>query len=61
MIKRACAAGLVIALFMLPARLEAQRARTLVRSEANHGGFGGVVFKGTGVADQFAGFFGGRA
>jgi hypothetical protein len=44
----------------VPGRLEAQQARTLVRGEASHGGFGGVVFKGSGVNDQFAGFFGAR-
>ena len=60
MIKRACAAGLVIALLAVPGRLEAQQARTLVRGESSHGGFGGLVFKGSGVADQFAGFFGAR-
>ena len=43
-----------------PAELEAQKARTLVQGEASNGGFGAIVFKGTGVNDQFAGFFGGR-
>jgi len=43
-----------------PADLQAQHERTLVHGEANYGGFGAVVFKGTGVNDQFAGFFGAR-
>ena len=43
-----------------PADLEAQTARTMVRGEASHGGFGAIVFKGSGVNDQFAGFFGAR-
>jgi hypothetical protein len=47
-------------LVLTPADVDAQQARTLVRDEANHGGFGAVVFKGTGVNDQFAGFFGAR-
>lgn len=49
-----------LTLLLAPAALEAQEARTLVRDEASHGGFGAVVFKGSGVNDQFAGFFGGR-
>lgn len=43
-----------------PADIEAQQARTLVRGESSNGGFGGIVFKGSGVNDQFAGFFGAR-
>lgn len=43
-----------------PADLQAQHERTMVQGEASYGGFGAVVFKGTGVNDQFAGFFGGR-
>ena len=31
-----------------------------MRGEASHGGFGAIVFKGSGVNDQFVGFFGGR-
>ena len=52
--------GLAIGLLALPGRLEAQQARTLVRGDSSFGGFGGIVFKGSGVADQFAGFFGAR-
>jgi hypothetical protein len=47
-------------LFQAPADLHAQQARTMVRGEASHGGFGAIVFKGSGVNDQFAGFFGAR-
>jgi hypothetical protein len=43
-----------------PADLQAQKARTLVRGDASNGGFGAIVFKGSGVNDQFAGFFGAR-
>lgn len=43
-----------------PAELEAQQERTLVRGETNYGGFGALVFKGSGVNDEFAGFFGAR-
>ncbi len=43
-----------------PTGLEAQTARTLVHGEASNGGFGALVFKGSGVNDQFAGFFGAR-
>jgi len=43
-----------------PTDLVAQSARTLVRGERSNGGFGAVGFKGTGVNDQFAGFFGAR-
>ncbi len=43
-----------------PPDLEAQQARTLVRGEASYGGFGGLVFKGSAVNEQFAGFFGAR-
>jgi hypothetical protein len=43
-----------------PAELQAQKARTLVHGEPSNGGFGAVVFKGSGVNDQFAGFFGAR-
>ena len=46
--------------FLSPSDLEAQEARTLVRGESSNGGFGAVVFKGSGVNDQFAGFFGAR-
>jgi hypothetical protein len=53
-------AALSFLLFTAPSDLEAQQARTLVRGEASHGGFGALVFKGSGVNDQFAGFFGGR-
>ena len=47
-------------LFQAPVDLQAQRARTMVHGEASHGGFGALVFKGSGVNDQFAGFFGAR-
>lgn len=57
---RLAAAALAIALLGVPASLEAQQARTMVGRESTHGGFGGVVFKGSAVADQFAGFFGAR-
>jgi hypothetical protein len=40
--------------------LQAQQARTLVRGDATNSGFGAAVFKGSGVNDQFAGFFGAR-
>lgn len=43
-----------------PVDLQAQQARTLVRGESSNGGFGAIVFKGSGVNDQFAGFFGAR-
>jgi len=43
-----------------PADLGAQQARTLVHGEASNGGFGAIVFKGSAVNDQFAGFFGAR-
>ena len=46
--------------FAAPSDLEAQEARTLVRGESSNGGFGAVGFKGSGVNDQFAGFFGAR-
>ncbi|MCL7958660.1 MAG: hypothetical protein M8861_00565 [marine benthic group bacterium] len=46
--------------FLSPSDLEAQEARTLVRGESSNGGFGAVGFKGSGVNDQFAGFFGAR-
>jgi hypothetical protein len=47
-------------LFQAPADLQAQKARTMVHGEASNGGFGALVFKGSGVNDQFAGFFGAR-
>lgn len=31
-----------------------------MHGEASHGGFGGIVYKATGVGDQFTGFLGGR-
>jgi hypothetical protein len=43
-----------------PADLAAQKARTMVSGEASYGGFGAIVFKGSGVNDQFAGFYGAR-
>ena len=46
--------------FLSPSDLEAQEARTLVRGESSNGGFGAVGFKGSGVNDLFAGFFGAR-
>ena len=55
------AAAVVSCVFIAsPADLEAQSARTLVRGESSNGGFGAVGFKGSGVNDQFAGFFGAR-
>jgi hypothetical protein len=47
-------------LFQAPVDLQAQQARTMVHGEASNGGFGALVFKGSGVNDQFAGFFGAR-
>ncbi len=58
---RVFAAAVVSCVFLAsPADLEAQSARTLVRGESSNGGFGAVGFKGSGVNDQFAGFFGAR-
>ena len=58
---RVFAAGVMSWVFLhSPAEIEAQQARTLVHGEASNGGFGGIVFKGSGVNDQFAGFFGAR-
>ena len=55
---RVFAAGVISWVFVhSPAEIEAQQARTLVHGEASNGGFGGIVFKGSGVNDQFAGFF----
>lgn len=59
-VRVALAAVMSGALLFSPAEVEAQKARTLVQGESSNGGFGAVVFKGTGVDDQFAGFFGGR-
>lgn len=47
-------------LLAAPPSVQAQHERTLVSGEADYGGFGAVVFKGSAVNDQFAGFFGGR-
>jgi len=44
----------------VPAGLPAQQARTMVRTEADNGAYGGLVFKGTAVDDQFAAFLGAR-
>lgn len=51
---------LSLLLLVSPPSLQAQHERTLVSGETTHGGFGAVVFKGSGVNDQFVGFFGGR-
>ncbi len=59
----ACTTLLLIATvcaLQAPPDLTAQQARTLVRGDATNSGFGAVVFKGSGVNDQFAGFFGAR-
>lgn len=58
--KKRIAAVLVVLAMAAPTRLVAQQERTLVGRETEHGGFGSVVFKGSGVSDQFAGFFGAR-
>jgi hypothetical protein len=60
--KKFAAPGLFVLLCLCfsPLSLQAQQERTLVGKETNHGGFGAAVFKGSGVADQFAGFFGAR-
>jgi hypothetical protein len=58
--KRLLSAAIVLSVLAAPSHLGAQQERTLVRGEFDHGGFGAGVFKGSGVADQFAGFFGAR-
>ena len=59
---RTTIAGVTLALTLAaPPHLLAQRERTLVGRDVEHGGFAAAVFKGSAVADQFAGFVGGRA
>jgi len=52
-------AALILAL-LTPSWLAAQQERTMAGLETEHGGFGAVVFKGSAVSDQFAGFLGAR-
>lgn len=58
--KRLLIAVAAIGALAAPSDLLAQQERTLVRGEFDNGGFGGAVFKGSGVNGQFAGFFGAR-